>query len=123
MPFGEGPIAQTDDDWRLGAFHIRLNVSGAPDLNSADRMLLCGLKVARMVERDCQSAIEFDHYRSVILLLLQRVNSFGNPHCRRELVRVEGIAPLTYECHAKEERTVKQTAQGLGALVANSGLG
>ena len=41
----------------------------------------------------------------------------------RQLFRVQGIAPLTYKCYAKEERAIKQAAQGLGApvtdLVAN----
>jgi hypothetical protein len=38
-------------------------------------------------------------------------------HRNRHLVSMEGIAPLTYECHVQEPRMIKRMTQGLGALV------
>ena len=55
MPLGLGLIAQTTDDGRVELFDLRLYASRAPDLNTTHRVLSCGLEIAQIVERDCQS--------------------------------------------------------------------
>jgi hypothetical protein len=78
---------------------------------------------SRNRQRAGQSAIGSEHEHSVILFLRQGVNSFGDLHRGRHLVREQPIAPLTYEGHTKEERTTELVRQGLGPLVTDSGLG
>ncbi len=114
-------VAQAADDWRIDVFRTRLDVPRAPNPNAAHSVLSRALEVAQKVERGGETVAGPNHYRRVILLLCQRVNSFGNLHCRSQFVPVEGIAPLTYECHVKEERTAERVTQGLRSHVTNSG--
>src|SRR6516164_2449873 len=114
MPFGQGHLFQTADDWHIDVFRKRLDVSRAPDPNTMHRVLSRGLEIARKVERACQGVVGPNLYHRVILPLRQRVNSFGDLHCSRHLVSEKCIAPLTYECQVKEERTTKRVTQGLG---------
>src|SRR5215469_11344121 len=121
MPVCKCLVAQAADDWRIDVVRTRLDVPRAPDPNTTHRVLARGLEIAQKVECGCETVVGPNHYRSVTLLLRQRVNSFGNLHCRSQFVPVEGIAPLTYECHVKEERTAERVTQGLGSHVTNSG--
>src|ERR1700741_3506533 len=121
MPVCKSLLPQAADDWRIDVFRTRLDVPRAPNRNAAHSVLSRALEVAQKGERGGETVAGPAHYRSVILLLRQRVNSFGDLHCRSQFVPVEGIAPLTYECHVKEERTAERATQGLGSPVTNSG--
>src|SRR6516162_5317840 len=91
-----------------------------PDINSTHRESSSGLKITGPVERRCQSVACPNHLRRVILLLRQRVSSFGNLHRSRQLVSHQSMAPLPDECDVQEPRTSERMTQGLGALVTNS---
>src|SRR5262252_9921685 len=99
---------------------MRLAAARMPDINSTHRESSSGLEIARKVERRCQSVACPNHLRRVILLLRERVSSFGNLHCSRQLVSHLCMAPLPYECDVQEPRTIERMTQGLGALVTNS---
>src|SRR5260370_26155688 len=115
-------VAQAADDWRIDVFRTRLDVPRAPNPNAAHSVLSRALEVAQKVERGGETVVGPNHHRSVILLLRQRVNSFGNLHSRSQFVSVAGIAPLTYECHLKEGRMAERVTQGLCSHATKSAI-
>src|SRR6516164_8080562 len=99
---------------------MRLAAARMPDINSTHRESSSGLEIARKVERRCQSVACPNHLRGVILLLRQRVSSFGKLHCSRQLVSHLCMAPPPYESDVQEPRTIERLTPALGALITNS---
>src|SRR5271170_7548271 len=116
-------MAQTADDRRIDFFRMRRDASRTPDHNTTHRVLSRGLEITQKEERACQSGVGSNRYRWVVLFLGQRVKSFRNLHCSRQLVSHQCMAPPTFEYHVEEVRMIKRVTQGLGTLVTNSGLG
>ena len=52
--------------------------------------------ISQKIEGACQNAAGSYHHTRIIQFLRHCVNSLGNLHRGRQLVSVEGIAPLTY---------------------------
>src|SRR5262245_40204928 len=102
---------------------MRLVAARMPDINSTHRESSSGLEIAQKVVRRCQSVARPNHLRRVILLLRERVSSFGNLHRSRQLVSHLCMAPLPYECDVQEPRTIKGMTQRLRTVVTNSDLG
>src|SRR5271166_6452593 len=102
MPIQYGLKEQTTDRVPGNLVDLRLYASRAPDLNTSFYVLSCRFEIAQKVERDCQSDVASYHKRRVILLLRQRVDSFGNPHRCSHLVSDEGITTLTHQCGKQE---------------------
>src|SRR6516165_9091105 len=99
MPFGQSLEEQTSHGGCGNLIDLTLYASRTPDLDTQHRVFLCYLEITQMVECACQSAAGSYGHRRVILLLCQRVNPFGDLHCRTQLVVDRGIAPLTYQRH------------------------
>src|SRR5580693_6587469 len=125
MPVAHGLKNQTEHDWRLDYLfrNRKLDASRAPDLNTMPRVFPGRVKLAQKVKYACESMVGSQHEPCFILFLRQCMNSFGNLHCSRQLVRHQCIAQLTKQLHKQEPGTIHQMTQGLGALVTNSGLG
>ena len=54
-------MAETGDDRRIDVFRIRLDASGAPELNTKPRVSSGGLEITQKVERACQPAVGSNH--------------------------------------------------------------
>src|SRR6516164_4695191 len=117
MPFRLGLIGQTSDNGWIGFLHLRVYVSRVPDMQTTHGGLPRSVELAQIVVRACQSAGTSELECSVIRLLRQRVNSWGNLHRRRQLVGDEGVAPLTHQRGIQEQGAVKRVTKGLHTLV------
>jgi hypothetical protein len=58
MPLGVRPMAQTGDDRSIDVFRVRLDASGAPELNTKPRVSSRGLEITQKVERACTAQVE-----------------------------------------------------------------